>query len=654
MRPLPALPGAPDPGVRGPSFFAPGGALSRAHPRFEHRPGQTALAEAVGRTLDDGGILLAEAGTGTGKTLAYLVPALASGRRVIVSTGTKNLQDQIVRQDLPLLAEKAGLDLNAAVLKGRENYLCRYRFAEFRQAPLLEVAAEARYLEVLRAWAGETQTGDRADVPDLPDTLRMWRDVDARAETCGGTKCPEYEACFLTRAKRRAQAAQLVVVNHHLFFADLGIRSAYGAVLPDYDAVIFDEAHLLEEVATLYFGARASSGALEEIAKDAERWAAKEGGPKKGGGGAALLRQAAADFFSVLRERLRFAEGRVRFDPPERGGPDLEAEWATLCEALDEVSRVCGADAGPGDLGDAVSQRAQEAKLGLDAVLERTDPGFVYGVEARGKNVLLSAAPIDVSRILREKLWTPLHAAVLTSATLAVESSFAHIRNRLGIEDAEDLVVESPFDVARQAVLYLPRGMPEPRERGFTDKGLEQIEELLELTRGRAFLLFTSYASMERFRRGLLDSRWNLLVQGEGSKAALVDRFKETEDAVLLGTTSFWHGVDVPGEALSLVVVDKLPFDVPDDPLVAARIERIREEGGNPFREYQLPMAVLELKQGLGRLLRSTADRGILAVLDPRLTERPYGKTFLRSLPPYPIVRTLDACREFFETTGRS
>jgi ATP-dependent DNA helicase DinG len=632
------------------NFFAPGGRLASAHPGYEHRPGQEEMAGAVAATLERGGSLMVEAGTGTGKTLAYLVPALESGRRLIVSTGTRNLQDQIFNKDLPFLRERAGLTVSAAMMKGRDNYLCRYRMTEFLREPLFENLTDRRFLGLIADWSRGTDSGDRSEIAELPDNLRLWRDINAKADTCTGTRCEEYEACWLTVIKRRAQQAQIVVVNHHLFFADLAVRTSYGSVLPDYDTVVFDEAHLLEETATLYFGVQVSAGQLEDLARAAEKLARRSGGPGSGGGGAARLREAAREFYLPFVDVLRRAPGRITFEPPERGGPEVEVPWAVLCESIDDLLRQSLRNARRQEEADSIAQRAEAIRTGLAQVLARDDPAFVYGLEVRGRsNIVLSAAPIDVSQLLRQRLFDELHACVLTSATLAVERSFDFFQQRLGLDDADARVVESPFDHRKQALLYLPRGMPEPRHPKFAERATREIADLLEITAGRAFLLFTSYAMMQRVRDELTGlDRWPLIVQGEGSKVALVETFKRGNGAVLLGTTSFWHGVDVPGEALSLVVIDKLPYDVPSDPLIAARIERIKDEGGNPFREYQTPLAVLELKQGLGRLLRSREDRGLLCVLDPRLTGRSYGKTFLRSLPPYPVVREIEDCRAFF------
>ena len=629
-------------------FFGEGGRLSAAFERFEDRPGQREMAEAVQRTLEHGGVLMVEAGTGVGKTLAYLLPALRSDRRVVVSTGTRHLQDQILHRDLPLLREQLGLEFTATVMKGRDNYLCRYRIDQLRREPLLEDPSEASWIDKLLNWSERTRSGDRAEVEGMPDRLKLWRDVNARADTCTGSKCPDFEDCWLTKLKRRASRSQVIVVNHHLFFADLALRHAFGAVLPDYDAVVFDEAHLVEETATLYFGQRVSSVQVEQLARDAEKLAGKAGGAERGGGGATALRDAAEEFFFALEGHGE--GGRERFESAENGGPDLEGEWAYLSEALDEIVRRAEDNSEASDTVDAVVDRAGMTRDALERILARDDPGFVYGVERAGRTTSLSAAPIDVSDLLRERLFDSLHAAVLTSATLAVENRFDFFVDRLGVGDAETLQVESPFDYEQQALLYLPKRMPEPSARDFADRVMEECERLLIVSDGRAFLLFTSFANLHKVRRRLEEeSDWPLFVQGEDSKVALVERFRTTPRAVLLGTSSFWHGVDVPGDALSLVVIDKLPFAVPSDPLVAARIQRLQDRGDNPFSSYQVPMAVLELKQGLGRLIRSQRDRGILAVLDPRLTSRGYGKKFLRSLPPFPIARDINQCAHFFQ-----
>jgi len=608
------------------------------------------MALSVARLLEQGGTLMVEAGTGTGKTLAYLVPAIMSGERVVISTGTRNLQDQIHNVDLPFLRRKVGMEFSSCVMKGRDNYLCRYRMAEFERQPLLEDLGEVSWVNRIAEWSRETESGDRAEIAELPDRLKLWRDINARSDTCTGSRCPEYERCWLTRLKRKAQQSRLIVVNHHLFFADLAVRSAYGAVLPDYDRVIFDEAHLLEEVATQYFGTQVSAAQVEELARDAEKLALRSGGPAKGGGGATELRRAAKELFHPLSGALRDVTGRVRFDQAVRGGPELDEEWEALSEAFDDIGRQAAGLSDKLEGAEALPRRAEDLQAMLAHLLDRADPGFVYGMELRGRsNVILSAAPIDVSQLLRADLFEQLQTAVLTSATLAVDGSFDFFQKRLGLEEAECSIAPSSFDHRRQALLYLPRKMPEPRYPQFVDRAVEEIANLLDLTAGRAFLLFTSYAMMHRVHEAIAGlDRWPLFLQGEGSKVALVESFKTTPRAVLLGTTSFWHGVDVPGEALSLVVVDKLPFDVPSDPLIAARIERIKEDEGNPFMEYQVPLAVLELKQGLGRLLRSSTDRGILSVLDPRLMTKRYGGTFLKSLPPYGIVREIEQCERFF------
>jgi ATP-dependent DNA helicase DinG len=633
-------------------FFAPDGPLAKAWPGFEPREGQREMAVAVEGTLEHGGSLIVEAGTGIGKTLAYLVPAILAGRKVIISTGTRNLQDQIARKDLPALEEILGRSISYAIMKGRENYLCLSRFRPFDQAPLLEIREEAEHLDTLREWADTTESGDRGEVDSFPDRLRFWRDINARADTCTGSRCADYEGCYLTKMRRHAESAQIVIVNHHLFFADLAVRSAYGSVIPEYDTVVFDEAHLLEETATMYFGVRVGKAQIEELARKAEKFAGK-GKRARGMGGAAPLRDAAKALFGPIARKLPPGPGRSPLRSAAAGGPDLEIEWATLCARLDAVrEELKNAKADESEI-EAFVQQIETVREGFTRALARDDPEFVYSVEIReGGGWTLSAAPIEIGNLLKELLYPRLESVVWTSATLSVGGGFDYFRGRLALQDESITAqtVASPFEPQEQALLYLPKRMPEPREPAFLDRAVEEIRELLEISDGRAFLLFTSHAMLGRVRDAIEDDcPWPLFVQGDGGRAGLLERFVKTPRAVLLGTTSFWHGVDVKGSALSMVIVDKLPFAVPNDPLVSARIDRIREEGGNPFGSYQTPMAVLELKQGFGRLLRSRDDRGVVCILDPRIVGKGYGKVFLRSLPPFRQTRDLTEVRSFFE-----
>jgi ATP-dependent DNA helicase DinG len=675
--------------------FRPGGRLASAHPAYERREGQEEMALAVEEALRGGKRLLIEAGTGVGKTLAYLVPAALSGKRVVVSTGTKNLQDQIVEKDLPFVVEKLGIPVTGTAVKGRDNYLCLRRFHDHDRDPLLPTIQEGEAYDRVRAWAPGTATGDRGEIEGLPEDASFWRRINARADTCTGQKCEDYEECWLTKVRRRASESQIVVVNHHLFFADLALREdAFGKVLPDYDAVVFDEAHQVEEVATLFFGVSCSSGRVLELADDAARvlgrggvggprtgWAEANpgrGGPDGVGSGmekdagtpggrrrrarrprrrglsgvgdndileAQALRVAVDGFFgplALVQGRRPLAES-LR-DP---GWTDRLEGLKTALEgvrsAVQEVSPVT-------DETVALERRCRELTGALETACRGDDEDYVYWSEVRGRSVTVSASPVDVARLLDETLFANVGAAVMTSATLSVGGDFSYVRDRTGIQGAEERIVPSPFDYRTQAVLYLPDAMPEPRSAAYNERMLREIESLIGISKGRAFLLFTSHAELRRVEESLhARTRHPILVQGSMPKARLLDEFRRRKGAVLLGAASFWHGVDVAGEALSLVVIDRIPFDVPSDPLVAARIARIRGLGGEPFEEYQVPAAAIELKQGLGRLIRNRSDRGILAVLDSRLRTRGYGKTLLASIPPFPIVHDIEEARRFFE-----
>ena len=636
---------AADPSLPAASFFGPGGALSRVLGGYEERPSQQALSDAVGRTLREGGVLLAEAGTGTGKTLAYLLPAVELGRRVVVSTGTKNLQEQLVDKDIPLLARALGRDLSVAVMKGRGNYLCLMRYSSFGQAGTFRRLDEVPFFRAVEEWAPRTETGDRAEVDDLPDAVDFWREISATSENCIGQACPDFDPCWVTRMRQRALEADIVVVNHHLLCADLAVKDgSYGEVIPSYDTVILDEAHLLEDVATQYFGTQVSSHKVDDLCRDVERElkAARRD-----------AREVLAEVDSVrhraetLFKLLLLAKGR-RLGPGWMP-PRLAEESGALLLRLDGLrTAVLALQDRPEPL-TGLAARAQALREEIAFVLAAEDDSHVYFVEARGRGVYLRATPIDVSAMLREQLFDRVRAAVLTSATLAVDGGFDHLKARLGLDDSEELLLASPFDFASQALLYVPRRMPEPRSPAFVERAADEILGLLERSRGRAFVLFTSYAHMNAVAERIAgELPYPILIQGEAPKAALLETFRRTPGAVLLATTSFWQGVDVVGDQLSCVIVDKLPFASPGDPVVSARIDRLRNRGGDPFGEYQVPVAILMLKQGLGRLIRSASDRGVLAVLDSRIVERGYGRRFLASLPPARLVHDVAEVESFF------
>jgi ATP-dependent DNA helicase DinG len=626
------------------TFFGPDGPLARVLPGYEERPAQRKLSEAVADVLDAGGLLLAEAGTGTGKTLAYLLPAVELGRRVVVSTGTKNLQEQLVQKDIPILARALGRDLSVAVMKGRANYLCLLRFSSFTKAGSFRRLEEIPVYRAVEAWAPETATGDRAEVGDMPDSVDFWREVSAASENCIGQSCSLFDSCFVTRMRQRALEADLVVVNHHLLCADLAVKDgSYGQVIPAYDTLVLDEAHLIEDVATQYFGVHVSSHRVEELLRDVER-------ELKAAGLDARDVRAEVDGVRLRGERLfgLLARGRGGRLAPGWMSARIAEESLGLLERLEGLrTALLAVPDGPEPL-TGLAGRTLALAGELAFLLRAETDDHVYFVETRGRGVFLRAMPIDVSERLKELLFDRVRAAVLTSATLAVDGGFTYVKERLGIRPTDERMLASPFRYEEQALLYVPRGMPEPPSPEFVDHAAEEVVRLLELSRGRAFVLFTSYANMNAVAEriaGRVD--YPLLIQGEAPKAQLLDTFRETPHAVLLATASFWQGVDVAGEQLSCVIVDKLPFASPGDPVVAARIERLRSRGQNAFGEYQVPVAVLMLKQGLGRLIRTASDRGILAVLDSRLLGKPYGRRFLESLPPARLVHDLAEVASF-------
>ncbi len=628
----------------GGSFFGPAGKLAQALPGYEERPAQQALSDAVARVLRDGGLLLAEAGTGTGKTLAYLLPAAELGRRVVVSTGTKNLQEQLLTKDIPLLARALGRDLNVAVMKGRGNYLCLLRYRSFAQAGSFRRLEEIPVFRAVEAWAPETTTGDRGEIPDMPDSVDFWREISAASENCIGQECPDFDACWVTRMRQRAVEADIVVVNHHLLCADLAVKDgSYGEVIPHYDTIILDEAHLIEDVATQYFGVQISSHRIDDLCRDVEReLKAAKLDAREVYAEVEAVRHRGDNFFKILQR------GTGRRLTKDWMTSRLVEESSALFARLEGLrTAILALPQRPEPL-TGIAGRAQALAGELGFVIRAEDDGHVYFVETRGRGVFLKATPIDVSARLREMLFERVRAAVLTSATLAVDGDFEYLKARLGVEPTQELLLPSPFDYESQAVFYVPRTMPAPQAPSFVDRVADEVVRLLEVSRGRAFVLFTSYANMNAVAERIASRvPFPLLIQGEAPKAMLLETFRRTPGSVLLATASFWQGVDVVGDRLSCVIIDKLPFASPGDPVVSARIDRLRNRGGNPFGEYQVPVAILMLKQGLGRLIRSATDRGILAVLDSRLVQKQYGRRFLDSLPPARLVHDLEQVEGF-------
>jgi ATP-dependent DNA helicase DinG len=641
-------------------IFGPTGLIAKAHPEYEYRPGQIQMAEAVLRAFEEKRHLIVEAGTGTGKTLAYLVPAIAAavsqGGRVIISTGTKNLQEQLMEKDIPFLQRILPRKFTAAYMKGRSNYACLYRIKRAESTPILEGVEEMDHFDEVRHWARESQTGDRAELTQLPENLSFWRHIDARSDTCLGQKCPDFDPCFITRMRQRALAAEIVIVNHHLFFADLGLRnSQYGKVLPDYSAVVFDEAHLIEDVASEYFGAQVSTYQILELVRDLGLLPVTKVEANRELQRIGDRVTSFADHFWLGLRQGRGEDGRSLLVPgtfavKKRDG-EIEAtavgdSFMKLDGALERLETTLDALKEPTPETENLVRRTRQLRFDLQFIVAGDDKLFVYWAERRGRGIFLRASPIDVSSLLQDKLFEKVKPAILTSATLASGGSFSFIKRRLGLEDADDLIAPSGYDFQEQALLYLPRTMPEPRSLQWTDAAVKEVIGILKATRGRAFVLSTSFAGMNAlYERVSAKVDFPCLVQGSASKAGLLETFRETANSVLFATSSFWQGVDVRGEQLSCVIIDKLPFAVPTDPVVAARQRHIENQGGSSFYEFSVPQAIISLKQGLGRLIRSATDRGVLAVLDPRLRTKAYGRVFLESLPP---CRTTSDLRDVY------
>jgi ATP-dependent DNA helicase DinG len=699
----PATPNRPAPSGKDASlyqFFAPGGVLARTHPAYEFRRGQLQMAQAVEQALEEKRHLIVEAGTGTGKTLAYLMPVIRAGKRVIISTGTKNLQEQLFYKDVPFLEHALFGDpggtgaevqrgqgpgrLSVCYMKGRNNYLCRKKLYDLTDQPVLSGLQEIDQYRAIAAWEKTTATGDRAELAELPEASALWHKLDARADACIGQKCSEFERCFITEMRRRGMESDIIIVNHHLFFADLAIKlQADGApdagILPEAAAVIFDEAHELEDVAGNYFGISVSNLRVDDLARDVQGSLQHNRMLSASLSGAlGSLRERSQFFFSLLPP----GEGRFAFESRREFLEENGDEFLALNQSLTRLAgELEGLPQKPEEIFNFV-RRTQELQVQLAYAMESEDRNTVFWIERRGgrgnnreghgfsgaekgqarngalapegnirgrQNVFLQATPIDVGPILRECLWSKLECAVLTSATLAVGGGFEYIRQRLGLEHARESVLPSHFDYQNQALFYVPPDLPDARAPQFTAQAAERIRKLLEITHGRAFVLFTSYAQMnDIYQRLLGELDYPMLRQGDAPKSALLEEFRLTPNAVLFATSSFWQGVDVQGDQLSCVIIDRLPFAVPSDPVVAARVKAIDADGGNAFFQYQVPSAVITLKQGFGRLIRSLHDRGLLVLLDNRILKKQYGRVFIESLPNYKKTTDLRVVEEFF------
>ncbi|MCE3001830.1 MAG: ATP-dependent DNA helicase [Xanthomonadaceae bacterium] len=625
--------------------LGPDGPFAREVEGFAPRAVQQEMADAVERAIAEGGELVVEAGTGTGKTFAYLVPALLSGKRVIVSTGTKTLQDQLFHRDLPRVREVLGARLKTALLKGRANYLCWYRMDQTVKEGTLPNRADVALLSRVRAWAARTASGDIGEVEGVPEDAGLWPRVTSTAENCLGAECPFFDDCFVVRARRAAQEADVVVVNHHLLFADLAIkREGFGEILPGAHAFVLDEAHQIPELAGQFFSQSVSGRQLSEMEADALREAATASGAK------AALEELGRNVERGVKD-LRLAMERL----PRRGawdkvreGEDVARWLGVLRAALAKLSEVLGGMAERSEGLSACAARAVDLEVRLERLCKAPEPGWVHWYEASERGFVLSATPLDVAGPLKDFREQSRAAWIFTSATLSVAGRFEHFTQQMGLEHPHTLSLPSPFDYERHALCYLPRGLPDPKASDYTDRVVAAVRPVLAASRGRAFLLFTSHRALKRAAELLVDLPFQLFVQGTRPRATLLDEFRASGNGVLLGAASFWEGVDVRGDALSVVVIDKLPFAAPDDPVLEARLSAIREGGGNPFAEVQIPAAAIALKQGAGRLIRDVDDRGVLMLCDPRLLGSNYGRLFLACLPTMPITRDLAEVEAFF------
>jgi len=626
------------------------GPLARGLEGFTPRAAQQEMAARIEQALADCSVFIAESGTGTGKTFAYLVPALLSGKKILISTGTRHLQDQLYHRDLPIVRDALAVPVTSALLKGRSNYLCRYRLEWAETEGHLAGRREQSNLALIREWSGRTQRGDVAEMSRIPEDSGLWPLVTSTADNCLGSGCSHYDECFVNRARREALAADVVVVNHHLFFADLALREeGFGQLLPGVEAVIFDEAHQIPEVASNFLGLSLSSHQLSSLCRDAIAEELKErSGVANLPPAVQSLEKAAADF------RLAFGvePRRDSWDKLENAKA-VHAAFAELKSQLADLSAALDAAAAKGQGLANCARRASDLLDRLLMISESTPADYVAWFETTARTFTLYLTPLDIAASFRQHTGKGKKAWIFTSATLAIKQSFTHFQARLGLEQAETGLWDSPFDYARQTLLYIPPGLPTPSAPDYTDRVIETALPVLRASRGRAFILFTSHRALKAAAVRLRDALdYPLLVQNDAPRSELLRRFRAAGNAVLLGTSSFWEGVDVRGEALSCVIIDKLPFASPDDPVLQARAAAMEQAGRSPFTEYQLPEAVITLKQGVGRLIRDENDHGVLVLCDPRLLSKGYGKIFLASLPPMPLTQSLEDVEQFFSHDG--
>lgn len=623
------------------------GKLAQIFKYYEYRPEQITMSKAVAASLVDKTPLLVEAGTGTGKTLAYLIPAICISKKMVISTGTKNLQEQIFFKDIPLLHNLLNKKFKVCKVKGRENYLCQRRWKDFSLRPRLNTKRSLKLFQQMRLWVSKTKFGDRSELDFLQDNDPLWQEVNSKKDFCLGQKCKQFRECFITRLRREALEADLLIVNHHLFFSDLSLKDTTPSeVLPRYDGVIFDEAHQLEDIATEYFGLGVSNYQIMELIRDTGRELEQD----------KIKDSNLTDTLNLLNQRTgsffgQFPLGmeKKRLRPDMLTEPFME-QYQRFTNSLEILSSQLAGLKTKSDPLLACERRCKEIQESLHFIMDMSDPEFVYWIESRVKAVYLHASPIDVSGELKRLLFDKIKRIVLTSATLSVDEKFVYIKSRLGLESCNELILKSHFDYSHQTMIYVPTHLPAPQHEQFITQAAEEIRRIVQISKGRAFILFTSYRNLDQVYQLLHEKLpYRILRQGDRPKTTLLMEFKKDVHSILFATTSFWQGVDVQGEALSCVVIDKLPFAVPTEPLVEARIDFLRQAEENPFFSYQVPRAVIALRQGLGRLIRNQQDRGLLCILDRRLLTKSYGKIFLQNLPECPLIRDLQQATNLWE-----